>query len=200
MTFKLELIDTNISELKGKSDSVSFNYDHISFPAQSQFKVSKIKLSSALGVTEIDSDKYKTTARINFPNDLYIAFKCSTDAYLKQIKHHRFTKNDSFEVTEHFSGLTLVGGGFAVLLLFSALSGGNQNGTSQNSSNGGGSGVSAESARAVQKVIRLYGFKCDSVDSVIESSWDGSFSVSCNNYYYRYSIDDVGGNWVVTVK
>lgn len=200
MTFKLELIETNIAELKSKSDSIHFNYDHFSFPASSQFKVSNIKMSSALGVTEIDSDKYKTTARISFPNDLYIVFKCSTDAYLKQIKHHRFTQSDSFEVTEHFSTSTLIGGGFAVLLLFSALSGGNQNGTSQNNSSGGGSGVSAESARAVQKVIRLYGFRCDSVDSVIESSWDGSYSVYCNDYHYRYSIDDVGGNWVVTVK
>ena len=46
---------------------------------------------------------------------------------------------------------------------------------------------------------QIYGFRCDSVDDVI-SAWDDSFRVTCNDYRYAYSIEDIGGNWIVKVE
>lgn len=57
--------------------------------------------------------------------------------------------------------------------------------------------VSKEQKDAVKKVIRISGYKCDQIDSLIQSSWDGNYSVTCNGYRYMYEIKDKGGNWVV---
>lgn len=59
--------------------------------------------------------------------------------------------------------------------------------------------VTQTQAEAIIKLIEVYGYSCDSLSSAIQSSYDGSFSVTCNNWKYRYKIEDVGGNWVVTV-
>lgn len=70
------------------------------------------------------------------------------------------------------------------------------------SDNGGGNEqttVSKEQKNAAKKVITISGYKCDQVDSIIQSSWDGSYSVTCNGYRYMYEIKDKGGNWVVTL-
>jgi len=53
---------------------------------------------------------------------------------------------------------------------------------------------------ALQGLVKLYGYKCDSVNFALRSNWDGSFSVSCNNNRYSYKIKDVGGRWTVKVK
>ena len=50
------------------------------------------------------------------------------------------------------------------------------------------------------KLVELYGYSCDSVDNAIRSAWDGSITVYCENFRYKYEIKDVGGNWKVTVK
>lgn len=53
----------------------------------------------------------------------------------------------------------------------------------------------------VQKLIKLYGYKCDTIDNKPSfSSWDGSVKVICNNFKYVYEVKDVGGNWTVKVK
>lgn len=59
--------------------------------------------------------------------------------------------------------------------------------------------ITQSQADAVVKLIQAYGFSCNSLSSAIQSSYDGSFSVTCNNWQYRYDIADIGGNWVVTV-
>lgn len=59
--------------------------------------------------------------------------------------------------------------------------------------------VTSTQADALVNIIRAYGFSCISLSSALQSSYDGSFSVTCNNWKYRYDIEDVGGNWVVTV-
>lgn len=60
--------------------------------------------------------------------------------------------------------------------------------------------VTRAQADAIVKLIRAYGYSCSSLSSALQSSYDGSFSVTCNNWKYRYDIEDVGGNWVVTVE
>lgn len=52
---------------------------------------------------------------------------------------------------------------------------------------------------AVQKMIKLYGYKCDVVNFAMRSSWSGMIDVSCNNYRYSYDLEDKGGRWVVTI-
>ena len=59
--------------------------------------------------------------------------------------------------------------------------------------------VTPTQADAVIKLIRVYGYSCSTLSSALQSSYDGSFSVTCNNWKYRYDIEDIGGNWVVTV-
>ena len=56
------------------------------------------------------------------------------------------------------------------------------------------------SNRAIaQDMIQNAGYKCDTIDSMRVSQWDGDITVVCNNYRYSYEIKDVGGNYVVTV-
>ena len=52
---------------------------------------------------------------------------------------------------------------------------------------------------AVQKMIQLYGYKCDVVNFAMRSNWSGDIDVSCNNYRYSYDLEDKGGIWRVTV-
>jgi len=60
--------------------------------------------------------------------------------------------------------------------------------------------VTKTQADAIVKLLRAYGYSCSSLSSALQSSYDGSFSVTCNNWKYRYDIEDVGGNLVVTVN
>ncbi len=65
------------------------------------------------------------------------------------------------------------------------------------------SGVSmncARMARLVQKMIRIYGWRCDNVSAVTKFAFSRGFHVYCNNFNYGYDIKDRGGNWVVTLK
>ena len=50
-----------------------------------------------------------------------------------------------------------------------------------------------------QKIIKVYGYKCDNVNFALYSSWSGIISVTCNSKY-RYKIEDKGGKWVVTLE
>jgi len=59
--------------------------------------------------------------------------------------------------------------------------------------------VTRTQANAIKSLVRGYGYSCSSLSSAIQSSYDGSFSVTCDNWKYRYEVEDVGGNWVVTV-
>jgi hypothetical protein len=59
--------------------------------------------------------------------------------------------------------------------------------------------MTPKQVQAAQKLIKLYRYKCDTVDSALRSPWDGSISVSCNGFRYNYELEDVGGRWKVTV-
>lgn len=61
-----------------------------------------------------------------------------------------------------------------------------------------------ELAPEMKRAINLVGYKCDTldIDSIIKyGGFDKKhgFHVYCNNYYYGYSIEDVGGKVVITV-
>ncbi len=49
-------------------------------------------------------------------------------------------------------------------------------------------------------LIRLTGYKCDSISAVREMMLSRGFTVVCNNFYYEYDIEDKGGNWIVTLQ
>ena len=53
---------------------------------------------------------------------------------------------------------------------------------------------------AVQKLIKVYGYKCDIVNFAMRSNWDGSIRTTCNDNRYVYEVKDVGGTWTVKVK
>ncbi len=50
------------------------------------------------------------------------------------------------------------------------------------------------------KLIRLTGYKCDSISAIREMMLSRGFAVVCNNFNYEYEIEDKGGNWVVTLQ
>jgi hypothetical protein len=61
-------------------------------------------------------------------------------------------------------------------------------------------GLSDSQVEAVQKLIQLYGHKCDYVNFAIRSNWSGNISVSCNENRYSYTLKDKGGHWIVEVR
>ena len=52
----------------------------------------------------------------------------------------------------------------------------------------------------VAKLIRAYGYRCDSLSGIHPMLLSRGFTVSCNNFSYSYEIKDKGGNWVVTLN
>jgi|GEM_PF-3728183 len=59
--------------------------------------------------------------------------------------------------------------------------------------------VTKAQADAIQSLIRAYGYTCSSFSSVTWLSYSSVYAVHCNNWRYSYELEDVGGNWVVTV-
>ncbi|MFW6406727.1 hypothetical protein [Acinetobacter baumannii] len=47
--------------------------------------------------------------------------------------------------------------------------------------------------------VLVNGYKCDSVSSAIPYIRGGGYTMQCNNYQYKYEIEDKGGNIIVTV-
>lgn len=52
---------------------------------------------------------------------------------------------------------------------------------------------------ATTSQIKIRGNECNSVTSATVSSWDGSFTLVCNNNRYKYNFKDVGGKIQYTV-
>lgn len=59
---------------------------------------------------------------------------------------------------------------------------------------------SATQRDAAQGMIRAYGYSCAPVNFCLQSSWDGSYRVTCNSNRYVYRLEDRGGNWTVMLK
>ena len=49
-------------------------------------------------------------------------------------------------------------------------------------------------------MVRLYGYRCDSISSAREWLLSYGYTLNCNGFRYEYELRDKGGNWVVTVK
>ena len=49
-------------------------------------------------------------------------------------------------------------------------------------------------------MIRMRGWRCDSISSARTLFFSRGFEVGCNLYAYQYLLKDEGGNWVVTLK
>lgn len=63
-----------------------------------------------------------------------------------------------------------------------------------------GSGVSRHIAITLAKMVRLYGYRCDSVSAANKWVFSPGFSLYCNRWRYHYEVADKGGRWIVTVK
>ena len=58
----------------------------------------------------------------------------------------------------------------------------------------------AENESALQAIIQASGYRCDTVDSVNPYLVGKGYHVFCNNFAYRYDVEDVGGRLVVKPK
>ena len=60
-------------------------------------------------------------------------------------------------------------------------------------------GVSRASAIAAAQYVQAWGYRCDSISSVIPFAFSPGLYIKCNRYRYSYEIEDKGGNWIVTL-
>lgn len=58
----------------------------------------------------------------------------------------------------------------------------------------------ADKAPELAKIIKMYGYRCDSISVARPFMVGRGFTLVCNNYAYEYDIEDKGGRWRVTVK
>lgn len=58
----------------------------------------------------------------------------------------------------------------------------------------------ADVIEALVTVVRSKGYRCDSVTRVGVSLFSRAIHLGCNQFRYRYDVEDKGGNWTVTVK
>ena len=54
-----------------------------------------------------------------------------------------------------------------------------------------------EVLEALAKLIRSYGWKCDSISVASTFVFSVGFNLTCNQFRYSYEISDKGGRWVV---
>ena len=48
-------------------------------------------------------------------------------------------------------------------------------------------------------LIRVHGYRCDTINAARPFILGGGVVLDCNGFHYRYSIEDRGGNWTVTL-
>ena len=58
---------------------------------------------------------------------------------------------------------------------------------------------SKKQAQAAANLIKAYGYRCDSISAFQPFIMGGGFTLRCNNFSYKYLIEDKGGRWTVTV-
>lgn len=59
--------------------------------------------------------------------------------------------------------------------------------------------VEGKDVAAFVKIIRHFGWRCDSVSSIVALSAHFGADVACNHNLYSYEIKDLGGHWVATI-
>ncbi len=60
--------------------------------------------------------------------------------------------------------------------------------------------VSQKDAITLAKLINAYGYKCASVSSVRKMIMKRGFTVYCNNFNYKFDVEDRGGKYSVTYQ
>ena len=55
-------------------------------------------------------------------------------------------------------------------------------------------------ANEASALIRRAGYKCDSISSLQRWLLSAGFDVVCNQFRYKYELEDKGGRWTVTLK
>lgn len=53
---------------------------------------------------------------------------------------------------------------------------------------------------ALARMIRLKGWRCDSISVARKFLFSRGFTVICNRFAYEYEVKDRGGRWVVTLE
>lgn len=59
--------------------------------------------------------------------------------------------------------------------------------------------IGSSAAKLLADVVKLYGYKCDSITSVRSLYFSNGFNIQCNYFRYSYDVEDKGGRWIVTV-
>ncbi len=59
--------------------------------------------------------------------------------------------------------------------------------------------LNEDQVKVVIAFIRLNDYKCDSVSSMAQTRDEKTIRVNCNNYKYKYYINDEGGKWVISI-
>ena len=57
-----------------------------------------------------------------------------------------------------------------------------------------------EIAEPLVTLIRLNGWRCDSISALRPFSFSHGYTVKCNRFAYHYEVFDRGGRWIVEVK
>lgn len=50
------------------------------------------------------------------------------------------------------------------------------------------------------RLVKVLGYRCDTVDNARRSVYDGSITVYCNGFSYSYELKNRGGRWQIEVK
>ncbi len=53
--------------------------------------------------------------------------------------------------------------------------------------------------QALARLVRLHGYRCDSISGAVEAVFSRGYTVYCNRHSYTYEITGKGGRWTVTV-
>jgi tetratricopeptide (TPR) repeat protein len=62
------------------------------------------------------------------------------------------------------------------------------------------SNVTSAQVEALRELVRLHGYRCDSVSAAAAWLLSPGYTLTCNRYRYRYSVEDKGGIWTVGVE
>lgn len=60
--------------------------------------------------------------------------------------------------------------------------------------------VSQKDTITLPKLINAYGFKCATISSVRKMIIKRGFTVYCNNFNYKFNVEDRGGKYSVTYQ
>jgi hypothetical protein len=60
--------------------------------------------------------------------------------------------------------------------------------------------VTTKQVDAMAEMVRVHGYKCDSISGARPWIMGHGFTLHCNSFRYEYEIQDKGGQWKVTVK